>query len=159
MASKIDVQLEIWPGGPSQGFHPVQGAYEYRKAETLTYLPARPNRQAAAIELMPKSQRSNRIGPNKRAPFPQGLDTHAREGQLHEMGRSFSPGSPAEWLAGSHVTCNVQCLNGDCKRIVAFRLDRFPSGRPWSRVGRCLVCTECGAAGSVNIMPNWHDEI
>src|SRR5882757_5870435 len=41
MTLKIDVQLEIWPGGPSQGFHPVKGAYEYRKAETLTDVPAR----------------------------------------------------------------------------------------------------------------------
>jgi hypothetical protein len=41
MTSKIDIQLVIWPGGPSQGFHPVKRVYEYRKAETLTDLPAR----------------------------------------------------------------------------------------------------------------------
>lgn len=47
MTSKIDVQLETWSRGPSQGFHPVKGTYEYRKAETLTELPARlTNRQA-----------------------------------------------------------------------------------------------------------------
>src|SRR5882672_2168693 len=71
----------------------------------------------------------------------------------------FPPGIPAEWIAGGHVTCNIQCPNGDCKRIVDVRLDRFPSDRLWSRVGWCLVCTECGAAGSVNIVPNWHDMI
>lgn len=41
MISQIDVQLESWPGGLSQGFHPVKRIYEYRKAETLTDLPAR----------------------------------------------------------------------------------------------------------------------
>src|SRR5258706_16393764 len=25
------------------------------------------------------------------------------------------------------------------------------------RIGWCLVCKECGAVGSVNIVPNWHD--
>jgi hypothetical protein len=69
----------------------------------------------------------------------------------------FPPGSPAEWVAGGHVTCNIRCLNGGCKRMVDMRLDRLPLDRPWSRVGWCLVCTECGAAGSVNIVPNWHD--
>lgn len=69
----------------------------------------------------------------------------------------YPPGSPADWLSEGHITCNIQCLNGDCKRIVDVRLDRLPMDRPWSRVGWCLVCTECGAAGSVNIVPNWHD--
>ena len=45
------------------------------------------------------------------------------------------------------------------QRIVDFRLDGLPLDRQWSRVGWCLVCTECGAAGSVNIVPNWHDMI
>lgn len=35
------------------------------------------------------------------------------------------------------------------------------TGFPWIvrglAWGRCLVCTECGAAGSVNIVPKWHD--
>jgi hypothetical protein len=63
------------------------------------------------------------------------------------MGRALSTREPAEWIAGGHVTCNIQCLSGDCKRIVDFRLDRIPSDRQWSRVGWCLVCTECDAAG------------
>src|ERR1700730_2526748 len=47
MTLKINIELETWPDGPSQGFHSVKGAYEYRKAETLTDLPARlTNRQA-----------------------------------------------------------------------------------------------------------------
>ena len=29
--------------------------------------------------------------------------------------------------------------------------------RLWSTIGRRLVCKECGVAGSVNIVPNWHD--
>jgi hypothetical protein len=41
MTLKINIELETWPDGPSQGFHPVKGEYEYRKAETLTDLPAR----------------------------------------------------------------------------------------------------------------------
>ena len=41
MTQKINIELEIWSGGSSQGFHPVKGEYEYRKAETLTDLPAR----------------------------------------------------------------------------------------------------------------------
>jgi len=42
---------------------------------------------------------------------------------------------------------------------VDLKLDRLPLGYPWSRVGWCLVCSECGAAGSVNIVPNWHDMV
>jgi hypothetical protein len=41
MALKINIELETWPDGPSQGFHPVKGEYEYRKAETVTDMPAR----------------------------------------------------------------------------------------------------------------------
>jgi hypothetical protein len=41
MTQTISIELETWPDGPSQGFHPVKGEYEYRKAETLTDLPAR----------------------------------------------------------------------------------------------------------------------
>ncbi|WP_176731424.1 hypothetical protein [Bradyrhizobium elkanii] len=43
--------------------------------------------------------------------------------------------------------------------MVDVRLDMLPQDRPWSRVGWCLVCKECGAAGAVNIVPNWHDMI
>jgi hypothetical protein len=41
MTLKINIELETWPDGPSQGFHPVKGEYEYPKTETLTDLPAR----------------------------------------------------------------------------------------------------------------------
>ncbi len=61
------------------------------------------------------------------------------------------------WIAEGHVTCNIQCLNGRCKHMVDVRLDTLPLDRAWSRIGWCLVCVECGAAGSVNIVPNWHD--
>ncbi|MGY3496697.1 hypothetical protein [Bradyrhizobium sp. USDA 4502] len=43
--------------------------------------------------------------------------------------------------------------------MVDIRLDMLPQDRPWTRVGWCLVCKECGAAGAVNIVPNWHDMI
>jgi hypothetical protein len=69
----------------------------------------------------------------------------------------FPPYSPADWLADGHVTCSIRCLNGDCKHLVDVRLDTLPQDRPWSRIGWCLVCSDCGAAGSVNIKPNWHD--
>jgi hypothetical protein len=36
-------------------------------------------------------------------------------------------------------------------------LDTLPQDQPWSRVGRNLICVECGAPGAVNIVPNWHD--
>jgi hypothetical protein len=35
----------------------------------------------------------------------------------------------------------------------------MPQDQPCSRVGWRLVCTARGAAGSVNIVPNWHDRI
>jgi hypothetical protein len=69
----------------------------------------------------------------------------------------YSPRSPAEWLAEGHVTCWIQCLNGDCKYQADVRLDTVPQDRPWSRIGPNLLCTECGAPGAVNIVPNWHD--
>jgi hypothetical protein len=67
----------------------------------------------------------------------------------------FPTRSPADWIASGHVTCNVQCH--ECGRRVDVRLDALPQDRPWSRVGWAMVCKECGAAGSVNIVPNWHD--
>jgi hypothetical protein len=70
---------------------------------------------------------------------------------------SYPRGSPAEWLADGHVTCNIQCLNGHCRHVVDVRLDTLPQDQPWSRVGRNMICTECGAPGAVNIVPNWHD--
>jgi hypothetical protein len=39
------------------------------------------------------------------------------------------------------------------------RLDALPLDQPWSRVGWRFVCKQCGAAGSVNITPNWHDRV
>lgn len=71
-------------------------------------------------------------------------------------GRTFPPGSLAEWLADGHVTCNIQC-HGGCGRMVDFRLDALPQDQPWSRVGWRMVCRTCGVAGAVNIVPNWHD--
>ncbi|MGY4289049.1 hypothetical protein ACVWXO_008269 [Bradyrhizobium sp. LM2.7] len=67
------------------------------------------------------------------------------------------PRSPAEWLAEGHVTCSIQCLNGRCNRGVDVRLDALPQDQPWSRIGLRLVCAACDAAGSVHIVPNWHD--
>ena len=76
------------------------------------------------------------------------------------MSGNYPPGSPAEWLADGHVTCNIQCRGG-CDRIVDVRLDTLPlrDELPWSKIGWRLVCSECGATGSVNIVPNWHDKV
>lgn len=72
----------------------------------------------------------------------------------------YPPGSPAEWLANGHATCCVHCLSGDCdRRMVDFRLDLLPQDQPWSVIGWHFVCKQCGAAGSVNITPNWHDRM
>jgi hypothetical protein len=67
----------------------------------------------------------------------------------------YSPRSPAEWLAEGPVTCPIRFLNGDC--MVDVRLDTLPLGRPWSRIGPNLFCTDRGAPGAMNIVPNWHD--
>jgi len=57
-------------------------------------------------------------------------------------------------MADGHVTCNIQCSAGKCdRRMVDVRLDTLPRDLPWSTIGRRLVCK----AGSVNIVPNWHD--
>ena len=45
----------------------------------------------------------------------------------------------------------VRSAHGRC------RLDTLPQDLPWSTIGPRLVCSECGTAGSVNIVPNWHD--
>jgi len=67
-------------------------------------------------------------------------------------------GGPAEWIADGHVTCNIQCSGGKChQRMVDVRLDTLPQDLPWSAIARRLVCKECGTAGSVHIVPNWHD--
>ena len=41
--------------------------------------------------------------------------------------------------------------------MVDVRLDTLPQDLPWSMIARRLACKECGTAGSVNIVPNWHD--
>jgi len=41
--------------------------------------------------------------------------------------------------------------------MVDVRLDTLPQRLPWSKIGRRMVCAQCGVAGSVNIVPNWHD--
>jgi hypothetical protein len=67
-------------------------------------------------------------------------------------------GTPTKWIADGHVTCNIQCSGGKCdRRMVDVRLDALPQDLPWSTIARRLVCKECGVAGSVNIVPNWHD--
>jgi len=72
----------------------------------------------------------------------------------------YPPGGPADWIADGHLTCNIQCSGGNFdRRMVDVRLDTLPQHQPWSRIGRRLVCSKCGAAGSVNIVPNWHDRI
>ena len=72
------------------------------------------------------------------------------------MAGNYPPESPAAWLADGHVTCNIQC-HGGCSRLVDVRLDTLPQDLPWSTIGWRLVCKECGTAGSVNIVPKWHD--
>ena len=37
------------------------------------------------------------------------------------------------------------------------RLNTLPQDLSWSKIGSRLVCKECGVAGSVHIVPNWHD--
>ena len=74
------------------------------------------------------------------------------------MDRQIPTRRPAEWLADGHVTCNIQCSGCNCdRRMVDVRLDTLPQDQPWSVVGRRLVCKQCGTAGSVHIVPNWHD--
>jgi hypothetical protein len=71
---------------------------------------------------------------------------------------NYPLGTPAEWIADGYVTCNIQCAGGDCdRRMVDVRLDALPQDLPWSTIGRRLLCKQCGVAGSVNIVPNWHD--
>jgi len=41
--------------------------------------------------------------------------------------------------------------------MIDVRLDTLPQYLPWSKIGRRLVCKQCGVAGSVHIVPNWHD--
>ena len=40
--------------------------------------------------------------------------------------------------------------------MVDVRLDPLPQDLPWSTISRRLVCKQCGAAGPVHIVPNWH---
>jgi hypothetical protein len=65
--------------------------------------------------------------------------------------------APTAPSAVGHTTCNIQCHG--CSRTADVRLIALPQDCSWSRVGRRLVCKECGAAGSVNIVPNWYDRI
>jgi hypothetical protein len=54
--------------------------------------------------------------------------------------------------------CNIQCSGVKCdRRVVDVRLDTLPQNLPWPTIGWRLVCKECGTAGSVDIVPNWHD--
>ena len=70
----------------------------------------------------------------------------------------YPPGSPAEWLADGHVTAasSVRAVSA----ITAWSTSDWtllPQDLTWSSIGRRLLCKECGAAGSVHIVPNWHD--
>jgi hypothetical protein len=85
---------------------------------------------------------------------PKASDVVSRINTEIATGR-YPPGSP--WLAEGHVTCSIRCLNGDCKRMVDVGSTLLLQDRPWSRIGPNLLCTECGAPGAVNIVPNWHD--
>ena len=70
----------------------------------------------------------------------------------------YPPGSPVEWLADGPVTCSIQCSGGNCDRhMVDVRLDTLPRHLPLATIGRRLVCKQCGVAGSVHIVPDWHD--
>ena len=87
---------------------------------------------------------------------PSAAESSAMAPQRHPRSiDKFPPGGPADWIADGHVTCNIQCRCD--RRMVDIRLDTLPQDQPWSVVGRRLVCKQCGAAGSVNIAPNWHD--
>jgi hypothetical protein len=41
------------------------------------------------------------------------------------MSGNYPPGSPAEWIADGHVTCDIQC-HGGCDRLVDVRLETLP---------------------------------
>src|SRR6266487_7139416 len=41
--------------------------------------------------------------------------------------------------------------------MVDVGLDALREDQPWSRMNWRLVCRQSGLAGSVNIVPNWHD--
>jgi hypothetical protein len=72
----------------------------------------------------------------------------------------FPLGTSASWSADGHVTCNIQCSARTCdRRMVDVPLNTLPQDLPWSAIARRLVCKECGTAGSVNIVPNWHDRV
>jgi hypothetical protein len=72
--------------------------------------------------------------------------------------RQFPAWHPGEMDRRRHVTCNIQCSGGKCdRRMVDVRLETLPQDLPWSMIARRLVCKQCGTAGSVNIVPNWHD--
>jgi hypothetical protein len=64
-------------------------------------------------------------------------------------------------MAEGHVTCSIQCSARTCDRrhSVDLRLATLPQDLPWSAIAPRLVYKECGTAGSVHIVPNWHDRI
>jgi hypothetical protein len=90
--------------------------------------------------------------------MPPAAGSSAMASQQKRWTGKYPPGGPAEWIADGHVTCNIQCSAGKCdRRMVDVRLDTLPQNLPWSTIGSRLVCKQCGTAGSVNIVPNWHD--
>jgi hypothetical protein len=58
---------------------------------------------------------------------------------------NFPLGTPAQWIAEGHVTCNIQCSARTwSRRMVDVRLETLPQDLPWSMMARRLVCKECG---------------
>ena len=66
----------------------------------------------------------------------------------------YPQGSPVDWLGNGHVTAGVWCIG--CRHHADLRLDALPR-LPWARIGRAMLCTDCGTPGFVDIKPNWHD--
>jgi hypothetical protein len=102
----------------------------------------------------------------KRRSEPQGIDNLQSVPRRALMGRAWHHPHALEArpLVGPLFTAQPRrgaChalsgfLNGDC--MVDVRLDTLPLGRPWSRIGPNLFCTDCGAPGAMNIVPNWLD--
>jgi hypothetical protein len=100
-------------------------------------------------------------------PIPKGLiicitpaGAESSEMAMHQRSTDSLPlGTPGSWIAEGHVTCSIQCSarTGDRRVSVDLRLATLPQDLPWSAIARRLVCKACGTAGSVNIVPNWHD--
>ena len=112
------------------------------------------------FEICPHPRRTVAARPSD----PQGIDNlrHvANPGIIHNgsataMNRQTLP---AVLRNGSRTaTSNIQCSGAKCDRRMVVRLATPPQDLSWSKDGP-PPCKECGAAGSVNIVPFWHDRI